>query len=350
MPLTPRTDVLGRTVDLPELLAGLKAELHPDHEFIRTATTPWTRNHLHRMGLGADWIDVFVSMRHDNWPCWVYPRGITHRVRASADLTICVSVCDNLLTDMQRGLRPDRTAAVTDTVLRVVSGTADPGNDPLSVMTAQAWNGLTASMRPSQCRRVLAGIHDYVKGEAMADEIHRTGRRLTIEDYLPMRGYAIGARPWTAMLDHVLGVDLPDDLLDSAELCRARELAVLHSALVNDLFSFGRECREGQWPFNALGILHFHEGLSLQEATDALCELITDHERQLQDIVNTMRGGPWAGHPALNVYLEGLGHFIAGNVPYHFFSPRYGGRGHVWDGRTTSGRATFLGDRLRITP
>ncbi|PSJ27428.1 hypothetical protein B7P34_17755 [Streptosporangium nondiastaticum] len=51
MPLTPRTDVLGRTVHLPELLAaGLKAELHPGHEAVRAATTPWTRKHLHRMG------------------------------------------------------------------------------------------------------------------------------------------------------------------------------------------------------------------------------------------------------------------------------------------------------------
>ncbi|MFH8785977.1 terpene synthase family protein [Streptomyces roseoverticillatus] len=349
MLLTPRTDALGRTVLLPELLAGLKAELHPDHESIRAVTTPWTRKHLHRMGLDADWTDVFVSMRHDNWPCWVYPRGVTDRVRGSADLTICVSVCDNLLTDMQRGLRPDRTAAVTAAVLQVVGG-APPGDDPLAVMAAEAWNGLTSPMRPSQRWRVLAGIHDYVRGEAMADEVHRTGRRLTIDEYLPMRGYAIGARPWTAMLDFVLDVDLPDDLLDSPELRRARELAVLHSALVNDLFSFGRECREGQWPFNALGILHFHEGLDLQEATDRLCGLIADHERQLLDVTEAVRSGPRGGRPGLDAYLEGLGHFVAGNVPYHFFSPRYGGRGHVWDGRTTSGRATFLGDRLRIRP
>ncbi|GGX73873.1 terpene synthase family protein [Streptomyces hiroshimensis] len=349
MTVTPRTDPLGHTVRVPELLVSLKAGLHPDHEAIRIASDTWTRQHLKLMGLEADWIDVFVSMRHEHWPCRVYPRGRTDRVRHAADLTVCVSVCDNLMTDMQRGLRPDRSAAMSAAVLRIVAGEAAPADDPQAVMTGRAWQALTAPMRPRQRARVCAGVRDYFAGEAMAAEIHRTGRRLTVEEYLPVRGYAIGARPFTAMIDHVLGLDLPDDLLDSPDMQQARELAVLHSALVNDLFSFGRECREGQWPFNALGILHFHQGLSLQEATDALCELIADHERRLHHLADAVKETP-GRHPDLDAYLDGIGEFIAGNVPYHYFSPRYGGRGHVWDGHTTSGRATFLGDRLRIEP
>lgn len=93
------------------------------------------------------------------------------------------------------------------------------------------------------------------------------------------------------MLDFVLDVDLPDELLDSPGLCRARELAVMHSAL--DPGPGGRA-----W---------------------------------------TLTPKAWAtSSPATS--------------PTTSSAPATAAAVTSGTGRTTSGRATFLGDRLQVRP
>ncbi|MDG4857664.1 hypothetical protein P8605_05755 [Streptomyces sp. T-3] len=136
------------------------------------------------------------------------------------------------------------------------------------------------------------------------------------------------------MLDYILGLDLPEEIVLDPRLQRARDAVCEHTALINDLFSFGREGRErreGQWPFNALGVLHFHDGLALQDAVDVLRRLLAEREQLVLDVTDDILNSPWKNTPGVAAYLVGLADMLDGNVFYHLFSPRYGGRGYVWD-------------------
>ncbi|MEV7415348.1 hypothetical protein [Streptomyces sp. NPDC089919] len=209
---------------------------------------------------------------------------------------------------------------------RPPAGPADPAERGL----ADLWRRTTAA-RPAGWRSRLKGCVPNLLDDALweIDNLCR-GQVPDPADYLQMRRAAGGA-PWAAQLvEYVLGVELPEELVGSTPVQRLHDAFADVVDLHNDLVSYRRETEYEQEISNAVVVWRHFLGGGAGEAAQSVRRLLEARLRLFDRLatvdVPAHLAATGAGPAVLRGtarYLAGLRDWLAGDYQWHRETDRY---------------------------
>ncbi|MFD5342031.1 terpene synthase family protein [Streptomyces hawaiiensis] len=175
-------------------------------------------------------------------------------------------------------------------------------------------------------------LHGFLHTCRLEREIVQDIGALDLPTYETHRNSSIGECCFP-LLEFALGIDLGQALRRLPELRRLNVLVARHWIGVNDLFSYRKELHSGD-AMNEMQIALADNGGDLQGAVDRVAATVRRTEAEFDRLAAHLRAGTAGGSSPLPAYLRALEELIAGNLEWSYLTPRYNGRGHVWNGLT----------------
>jgi len=338
---------------LPELPRLLPFAYHPRAAQIEFQSNDWVCRFLGACFASEQALLAFLRQRNGFYGPLTVPAADQERARNIADFYHFVTVVDDATADRSAsGVGHHQVRAAFD---RIMTGfgtdpdsDSDTGEDfPYGRAAADLWRRISPALTPAQAMRFRASLHNFLRGAACELPYRLTGTAPDLDTYLALRGDSFGFDFMLLLTEYALAVDM-------TEVTTAPEFAVLHThavrqlILVNDVLSWRREYALHD-SINAVRVLCRHDGLTLQQAVDALCRLIEQHERAYIAARDAIRQDPLGTDADVLAYLDGLDHLIGGSQEFEYLTPRYFGDGYVWDG-TTSGWLSLTAPVARFRP
>ena len=163
-----------------------------------------------------------------------------------------------------------------------------------------------------------------------------------VEEYLALRRLTFAHRIWTDLLEPGAGCELPESVRKHPAYRRAALLSQEFAAWYNDLCSLPKEIAGDE--VHNLGIsLITHEGLTLEEAVDALrrrvedcVEEFLDAEREALEFADALADGTFRGKElstAVRICVGNMRNWFSSVYWFHHESGWY--RVDSWDDRST---------------
>ncbi|WP_280253946.1 terpene synthase family protein [Nocardia abscessus] len=162
-------------------------------------------------------------------------------------------------------------------LLRTRSVPADP--TPLETATSAFLTMLSALADPAWLDRFLESTIEHLRPAIQDQNARARGGLLSVAEYIDLRAQVSGMYPAIALCEFGRDDYLPWDRIAHTELaCDLRRLRVLTveiGALMNDVFSFEKECIVDLADFNLIpAVLLNHPGWSLEDAVRGSTEIV----------------------------------------------------------------------------
>jgi hypothetical protein len=324
---------------MPPIPMRLPLLAHPDHERIEEECARRARPYLVAYFGREDLADRYVRQRMPYWACVCYPHMLDDRCVTLPNIMIPAGICDDSFS--RPGIQEDvtRSGELRRRWLAMLDGEpVDPefhAGRMLRDALAPAW----PQMPPRLAARYRNTYRDILVSTVAETDARGVGEHPPFDEYMELRLTNLFGYWATCQTEYALGCDLTAELGTDPHLAAARDLAINHMTLVNDLYSFPKEYEAGE-SLNAMWILLRDEELTLQQAVDRLAELIGQTEEEFSRACAQARGGPAARNTAVPAYLRELGHLISGNLHYHSLTTRYHGDDAFSSGAQQPGTVT----------
>ncbi|MFF4545739.1 terpene synthase family protein [Streptomyces sp. NPDC001435] len=334
---------------LPELPRLLPVVYHPKAAQIEFRSNAWVRRQL--AGCFADEEDLLKLLRErvGLYAPLIAPTADEQRVLDLADFYHFVGLIDNLAADhtglgaSHLGARDVFDRIMADFAAGTAAATSD--NSPFGRAARDLWRRISPGLSPHQVRRFKSSMSSFLRGITSELPYQLSGSVPDYDTYLAMRLDSFGCDFILLLTEYALAIDLTEPAA-SPRFVDMHAHAMRQLILVNDLLSLRKE--QGD-PMNAVRVLCCHDGLTLQQSVDRVCELVELHERAYIAARDTVRHGPFGARADVRAYLDGLDHLLAGSQEYEYLTPRYFGDGSVWDG-STSGWVSLTAPIARFLP
>jgi hypothetical protein len=322
----------GTQYRLPEAVCSTLPKIHPDYPTIYERNAIW-------MSKFMPFPDATTMLRtlekqYLLWDVLVYPLGLTEDVyRVSCLHSLMYEVDDTNLLER----------ALFEQIV-----TSMDGNHSYGQAFSNALKSLREDMSETFYQRYLQSWRQWFAYTLKENEWRSRNEIPDIDTYLPIRRISVAGRPPLIGLEYVLGLDLTELMQSDPQLQEAVLAVGEHAMLVNDLFSFRKECFKGDYCNLITCLMHVH-GHSLQESIEITCEKIRDVDENLSQLCAILRHR-YSTHPQmekLSPYINSLPLFCAGNLRWSLETSRYHGYGYVWNG-LRSGIVTLYPDRTII--
>jgi terpene synthase-like protein len=302
-----------------EVPCNLQPQIHPDYPTIRYKHADWVFNHFPFCRPGR--LPRAIEQCDALYDSLVIPVGIGERVFHHGCLTTLA-------------IESDDQALLTPTVFDKVSVAG--ADDPISLGWADA---LAVIRTNAPTEAVYQRIHDCWRDwvlslQQLETPLRDSGDKLDLDTLLSMRQTTVGLKPHFPATEYALDIDATDVVSD-ADGTAALELSLTHIIIVNDIYSYRKEYIQGD-TLNSISILR-DQGYSIQESIDFLHAKACDCNQRLAEVVARLHHR-YTDHPIgdkLHSYIDCYNRIPAGNLQWHLESPRYNGRGYIWDGRRT---------------
>ncbi|WP_406503255.1 hypothetical protein [Streptomyces sp. NBC_00212] len=331
---------------LPQLTERLPApRTHPQAEQGERRSVAWCREHLPSLLGNEASVEAFLAKKCELIATHVYPDVATDRLDLIHDWMTYFAAVDDLLDDVRPA---DRTTAsmpaILDPLLSALHSGVQPDDSPAYIhemldLIARLDKDLTREQK----QRLVAAVEEYANGCADEDQLRVAGAITDFDTYMAAHVAVSHGSVVVLLLEYGLNIDVSAHLADPTELREAKDAAIRHVLLVNDLFSYRKEHFTGEVSDNAITLFTKHYGLDFQEAVQHLCDLILQTEREFYAFHDQVRATPTGHDPVVRTFLHGLEMLCSGYVRYSYVTPRYNGVDHNWNG-VTSGTVTLLPD------
>ncbi|ATL69228.1 terpene synthase [Nocardia terpenica] len=307
------------------------AKVNPDYPTIYEHNAAWVRRFLPFPDATA--MSLMLENRYPLWESLVYPSGLAGRVFHSSCITSLMFEVDDvafLQGALFEGISEDWYA-----------------DHPYGPAFTDIYGVLKQKMPAAVYRRYRQDWRDWFTATLEENKYRQRDEIPCIRTFLPLRRVSVGLRPYIVCIEYVLGLDLTELLALDRELRRAKLVAVEHAMLVNDLFSFRWESFHGDYS-SIVAVLVFADGHTLQEAVDITCGRIREADIELGRLSDILRLR-YAEQPLMQIYIDAINAFCAGNLRWSLETSRYNGHAQGWNG-LRSGILTLYPDRTVIEP
>jgi hypothetical protein len=322
------------------------ARLSPHAERARRHTLQWLQKTDLLAGDAA--VEEYDALRLERLMAYFYPDATGGDLELAADFNAWFFIFDDQF-DGGLGTRPEAIERLVDTLGRTMTITGTPeaaevpevpaareeagvSGQPLVVGFRDIWHRATAGRPPGWQRRFRAHWQAYMaayQGEAA----NRNADRLpTLEQFLALRRDSIGVQPCLDFTERCGGYALPDELHGSFPLREMREITGDVVIFVNDIVSLVKELAAGDVN-NSVVVLSEQRGCSLDEAVEHIAELANSRTARFGELAAALPGllddlgVPAVLRGAVDHYVEGMGHLMAGNLAWSLATSRYDERG-----------------------
>ncbi|MFC1420758.1 terpene synthase family protein [Streptacidiphilus cavernicola] len=312
---------MGTGLFLPPFYCPIESAIHPAAERIEREAVAW----LDATGIFTDAADRAwnIATHAAEFSCRLAPEGDEERLLLFAMWNHWMFGLDDARLD--NSSRPVRAAETVDLSLRMIRCIEAPGSTMLGANpVADALADLVVRTRalttPVQFQRLAEGARDFLLGVAWQNANIERGVVPPLADFVPGRIADVGGRFDAAFIEIANDIEVPAEQLYADPVRAVTEAAGFIVGCDNDLLSYAKEDRGGGAGQNILDVLMHHHRCSfaaaLEQATAVRDRAMTLFLRLREQVARE------AG-PDLRRYLEGLGHFIAGNIQWSDTAPRY---------------------------
>ena len=309
---------------LPAFYCPIESVVHPMADRIEERAVAW----LDASGLFTDATDRAwnIATHATEFGCRLAPYGDEEPLLLFALWNHWMFALDDARLD--DGSKPARAADIVDLSLRMVRcieapGSAMLGSDPVASALADLVSRTRALTTTVQFQRLAEGARDFLLGVAWQTGNIERGIMPTLADYIPGRISDVGGRFDAAFIEITNSIEVPADRLYSGPVRAATEATGFIVGCDNDILSYAKEAGPdsgGSPGQNIVNVLMHHNHCSLETA---LADATALRDRTMTLFLRLREQIGRDAGPDLRRYLEGLGHFIAGNIQWSDTAPRY---------------------------
>ena len=146
-----------------------------------------------------------------------------------------------------------------------------------------------------------------------------------LDSYADLRYGNYGGKFMMMMLEMAKDSFLPADVRQHPTMKQLSKAAAIHTAFVNDLFSYSKEIKEEENPRNLLKVIMDSEGLPFPEAAWRAVNVVNSYATTVLELATelptTWRLEPWASK--VDGYLDGVKEYMTGCIYWNSLHKRY---------------------------
>lgn len=146
-----------------------------------------------------------------------------------------------------------------------------------------------------------------------------------VESYSKLRYGNYGGKFMMMVLELAKDSFLPADVRQHPTMKQLSKAAAIHSAFVNDVFSYSKEITEEENPRNLLKVIMDSEGLPLPEAAWRAVNVVNSYATTVLELEaqlpTTWRSESWASD--VDRYLDGVKEYMTGCIYWNSLHKRY---------------------------
>ncbi|OBZ72724.1 Linoleate 10R-lipoxygenase COP4 [Grifola frondosa] len=206
---------------------------------------------------------------------YAYPYAGYEQFRTCCDFVNLLFTVDEI-SDDQNGKDAYGTGLVFYNSMRDLNW--DDGST-LCKMTKEFTVRLLKHCGPLTYRRFIKHCKDYVEAFAKEAELRESGQVLDLESYQILRRENSAVRFCFGLFGYVLGIDLPDEVVEHPAFVTMHLATVDMVCWSNDIYSYNMEQAMGHTGNNVMTVLMKGEHIGLQAAADR----VGDHFKGLID-------------------------------------------------------------------
>lgn len=304
------------------------AQPYADAESVRAAAaaywaTPITRRLL---PTGAAY-EAYQAQRAHEFTLWCYPALVPQRLPLVVAFNEYGFAVDSIFDDAEAD-------GSEQGLSRYVEAFADLAGQARAVWSEQQHERLMAAVATTF--QFLVEDHEG---------LHKRSSQLIYEHHLNS-GWI-----WVAelVIELAIDVDLSSYFTPDSLLTQYYQAGMSTCVLVNEVFSLGKEYHAVGGSPNVIPALARERGISLREAADAVGAWTLREEQRFFDLRDRILGTPAGADPGVRTFITAFEYFLAGNLHWSRFTPRYHGKGFDYDG-TVNGTMVFHPDRTVYVP
>lgn len=146
-----------------------------------------------------------------------------------------------------------------------------------------------------------------------------------LDSYSKLRYGNYGGKFMMMVLEFAKDSFLPADVRQHPTMKRLSKTAAIHSAFVNDVFSYSKEITEEENPRNLIKVIMDSEGLSFPHAAWRAVNVVNSYATTVLELEAelpvTWRSEPWASN--VDRYLDGVKEYMTGCIYWNSLHKRY---------------------------
>lgn len=261
-----------------------------------------------------------------SWACHTFPFANPWQMDLLANMSLLAVLYDDVLSRTRLIDDPEQVRRLTKLYASVSSGQEPPADQPAARWlweTNEKFCSQLSAAAVERWRSINRDIGDKVNRE---NSFHRTRELPKLDEFLQLRRVSLFGYWVVFVAELSSGVDMTEHLASSPELRDLETTAIEHILFANDLHSFVKEAKLGEYS-NSFWVLR-RDGRTVQEAVDWLAETLVAKEEELLERSRVILGGSLGSDPDVRRYLDALAYACGGTLHYHRTSRRYWGSTH----------------------
>ncbi|EJD05130.1 terpenoid synthase [Fomitiporia mediterranea MF3/22] len=311
----------AKMLHLPDMVANWpwKRSINPYYDVVKAESSAWFRSFK---AFSEQSQHAFDKCDFARLAALAYPLVCREHLRTGCDLMNLFFVIDEY-TDVEPA---PVVREMVDTVIDALNNPHKPrpeGEVILGEVARQFWELAIKTATPLAQRHMIETFVAYLDSvvEQARDRDNET--LPSVRSYIENRRENVGTKGCFAIFE--LGCEIPDEVLYHPAVTELINLASEMVMCGNDMDSYNREQATGDDRHNILTVIMNEFGIGLEEAQTWVVKLHADLEKQfLEGMMHIPSWNPDVDKQ-IQLYLDGVGHFIRASDCWHFEAGRYFG-------------------------
>ncbi|KIJ66678.1 hypothetical protein HYDPIDRAFT_85207 [Hydnomerulius pinastri MD-312] len=264
---------------------------------------------------------TFVNCCNELLCSRVYPYAAYEEFRTCCDFVNLLFVIDDLSDDMDGEDARD----ACDTFYQCMLDPEFKDSSALAKMTVDFRKRFASRAKPRCFERFLMHFRDYTEAVSKEAELRESGEVLDLPSFVALRRENSAMRVCLTMVEFILGIELPDGVIEDPAFQSIYWAVVDMVCWSNDVYSYNSEQSRGHAGNNIITVLMQEENIGIQEALDHAGVVFTRlMDRYLQDKTCIASWGPKIDADVAR-YVDAIAHWVIGSLEWSFETPRYFG-------------------------
>ncbi|MDI2130048.1 selina-4(15),7(11)-diene synthase [Yinghuangia seranimata] len=305
---------------VPPIYSPFQAAVHPRYAAIDKQTIDWAD----KFQIGSEALRTkLVTHEIGTFAARILPEGREEAIGIVADFVLWLfGVDDGHCEEGSLGTDPKELVAVLSRLTRIAQNPEAPMmlDDPLARGLRDLRQRIAVHASPVQTARWVDALREYFMS-VVWEASHRTlGTVPDLNDYTLMRLYDGATSVIPPMMEFAYGYELKPNERDDLRVRALAEMAYFLITWDNDIFSYHKESRAGQYYLNVLRVLEYHDNLTPEQA---LPTVIAQRDRVTCLFLRIREQVLATASTELRQYIDSLAAFIRAAQDWGVSSRRY---------------------------
>lgn len=257
-------------------------------------------------------VDFFVESKLHMFTFAVIPYCLTNRILDCCNIITLFFIIDDLYEENNQ---PHSTISDFINILNNNKNDKNSDNKYL-ILFYKIWVNIKSNSNIISLKQFSNSIKDWFSTlKIKTTDFNRYS-------YLPFRRVNSGIFFVLSVLRYGMNINLDDNILNSDYIKNIQEIVGDHAMLVNDIYSYKKECIKNinkSYQSNMISILENTENLDTNSSIKEIIDVVLEKEKQFKELINK---NPYE-NKEVNKYIDSLEYVMSGNYYWSTITNRY---------------------------